>query len=499
MSAVSDRTRLGLEILGVGVVAGVLGDALLRAPPWGLNAFVCTAALVAGGWWLVRRHRVAVTRDALWLAGAALLVASNFVARDAPMLRAFDVVGLVILLALASLSLKGVALGGRQAWHYAHAGIASALAAWLGIFPLVGSDVTWSELPGEGRMRQVRGAALGAMLAFPLLLVFGGLFTSADAVFRGVVSNAIAIDFGDLLSHVVLFALWGALVAGYFRGALIRSLLPEGGGESRVALGIVPAATALGLVNLLFLVFVIVQLRYLFGGAALVATTGGLTYAEYARQGFFQLVTASALVLPLLSGADWLLRNEPLEHQRTFRHLATVLLLLLAVVMASALERMRLYVAAFGLSEIRLYSTAFMLYLAGVAAWFGWTALRGQRRRFAFGALVQGFVVLGGLHLINPDAFIVRANLARPAAVRPFDGLYAASLGADAVPALLDALPRLAPPEQCRVAGRLLRERTRLGDGDWRTWNLARVRARRLLNEQQGQLRALACAPPARS
>ena len=62
MSAVSERTRLGLDILGAATLAGVLGDALLRADPWGLNAFVCTVALVAGGWWLVRRHHVAATR-----------------------------------------------------------------------------------------------------------------------------------------------------------------------------------------------------------------------------------------------------------------------------------------------------------------------------------------------------------------------------------------------------------------------------------------------------
>jgi len=493
MSVVSERTRLGLDILAAATLAGIVGDALLRAVPWGLNAFVCTAALVAGGWWLVRRHRVAVTRDALWLGGAALLVASNFVARDAMMLHSFDVVGLIVLLAVASLSLKGVALRGRQAWRYVHAGIASALDAWLGVFPLVGRDVTWSELPSEGRMRQVRGAALGAALAFPLLVVFGGLFTSADSVFGTVVASAFDVDFGDLLSHVVLFAVWGALVAGYFRGALIRSLVPASEGESGLSLGIIPVATALGLVDLLFLVFVVIQLRYLFGGATLVLAAGGLTYAEYARRGFFELVTASALVLPLLTGADWLLRNQPAEHQRTFRQLATVLLVLLTVVMASALERMRLYVTAYGLSEIRLYSTAFMLYLAAVAAWFGWTTLRGHRRHFAFGALVQGFTVLGALHLVNPDALIVRTNLARPPAERPFDGWYAASLSADAVPLLLQALPRLDPSARCAVAAGLLKQRARLEHDDWRNWNFARRSARRLLRDHSAGLHAELC------
>ena len=493
MNTVSERTRLGLHILGVAGVMGALGDALLRAVPWGVNAFVCSAALVAAAWWLVRRHRVVVSRDAIWLGAAALLVASNFAARDAAMLRLFDTIGIAILLAVACLSLQGVALRGRHAWQYVHAGIASAVSAWVGLFPLVGADVVWSELPREGRMRHVRGAALGAALAFPVLVVFGGLFTSADSVFRTLVANAFAVDFGSVLSHIVVFALCGGLVAGYFRGALIRSVVPAAAGESGLSLGIIPVATALGLVDFLFLLFVVVQLRYLFGGATLVVAADGLTYAEYARRGFFELVTASALVLPLLTGADWLLRREPVEHQRTFRQLAMVLLLLLAVVMASALERMRLYVGAFGLSQIRLYSTAFMVYLTGVTAWFGWTTLRGRRGRFAFGALLQGFAVLGALHLANPDALIVRTNLAHPGSERPFDGWYAASLSADAVPPLLEALPRLDQATRCAVATGLRTQRGRLEQDDWRNWNFARSRARRLLQAHRDALRTDGC------
>ena len=497
MSAVSGRTRLGLEILGAGAALGIASDGLLRAIPWGLNALLCVTGLVTAAAWLVRRHRIAVSSDAPWLAAAALLVASNFVARDSSTLQAFDTIALVIVLAVAFLSMQGVGLRGRQAWHYVRAGFDAAVSAWIGVFPLVGRDVTWSELPLGGRLGQVRAAVLGGVLAFPLLIVFGGLFSSADAVFHDVVADLFAIDFGSVLGHLVLFGIFTALTAGYLRGALLRAApsrsLTEG--KSRLSLGMIPVATALALVNLVFLMFVVIQLRYLFGGAELIVTATGLTYAEYARRGFFELVTASSLVLPVLAGADWLVRNEAREHQRTFRQFAIVLLLLIAVVMASALARMRLYVGAFGLSEDRLYATAFMFYLAGVFAWFAWTTLRGQRRRFAFGALVQGFAMLGALHLANPDALIVRTNLARPGSERPFDGWYAASLSADAVPLLLEALPRLDGREQCGVAAGLGNRLRELERDDWRSWNFARARARRLLRSEHERLQAGPCQP----
>jgi hypothetical protein len=92
---------------------------------------------------------------------------------------------------------------------------------------------------------------------------------------------------------------------------------------------------------------------------------------------------------------------------------------------------------------------------------------------------------------LNPDAFIVRTNLARPAATRPFDAEYATTLGADAVPVLLDALPRLEPADQCIVASSLLK-RWYGKPRDWRTWNWSRSRAIRLVTGRAESLRAAA-------
>jgi hypothetical protein len=204
------------------------------------------------------------------------------------------------------------------------------------------------------------------------------------------------------------------------------------------------------------------------------------------------------LVLPIVLGADHLVSASTPGQVRVFRQLAGLLLALLAVIMISALRRMRLYVSAYGLTNDRLYATAFMILLIGVFAWFSWTVLRSQRQRFAFGALMQAFAVLAGLHVMNPDALIARTNLNRPVAERPFDAQYAASLSADAVPVLVAALPHLPPPDQCAVA-RVLLKRWGASDTDWRTWNWSRSRARRLVSEHADELRAMNSCPPLRS
>jgi hypothetical protein len=492
MNSVSSRTRLGLDILGVALVAGVAGDALLRATPWGLNALLCTGILVGGVVWLVHRHTLRPGPDAGWLGITALLLAAAFLRRDAAVLMRLDILALFITLCVAAASLQGERVRTWSLVDYLRTGVTATAGSIAGGILLLGRDVQWREFPRTDRLRTARAVLLGVVIAAPLLVIFAALFASADQVFGNVLGNLFAFDVTSVVSHTVLFCFWAAITAGYLRWSLLGRpiALPTAVEGGNVRLGLVPLTTALGLLIALFLLFDVVQLRYFFGGAALVQSTTGLTYAEYARQGFFQLVAASALVLPVLLGADFLTRGGPTALVHSFRRLAIVLLALLAVIMASALGRMRLYVDAFGLSEVRLYATAFMILLLGVFAWFAWTVLRGMRQRFGFGVLMQGLGVLAALHVMNPDAFIARTNLNRlhSSAERPFDAAYALSLSADAVPNLLDELPRLAAPDQ-RVLACGLVKRWNSDTVDWRTWNLSRAHARALITHNAATLR----------
>jgi len=489
MPVLSPRTRLGLEIAAAGVAGGIIGDALLRAMPWGLNVALGTTVLVGTGAWLVRRHHIKPGPDAAWLAITALLLGLAFLRRDAEMLTAFDAIALVGAFALAAATLQGEVIAQWYPLDLARGVITASAASIVGGFQLLLSDIQWNELPHDDRMRNVRRVLLGVALAAPVLLVFAALFASADQVFSNVLTNVFDFNLESVISHTFFMAFWGFLVAGYLRWCMLGRPVQGLTLDAKPITSVVPLATALGLLNTLFLLFVVVQLRYFFGGAALVEETSGLTYAEYARRGFFELMTASGLMLPILLGADELVRKGAAPQIRVVRQLSGLLLAFLAVIMVSALQRMRLYVAAFGLSEQRLYATAFMILLVGVFVWFVWTVLRGRRQRFVFGALMQGLAVLAGLHLLNPDAFIVKTNLNRPAAERPFDAKYALTLGGDAVPPLLTALPQLNQQDRCVVVHGLLK-RWDKADVDWRTWNWSRARARSLVRDQAGALRA---------
>lgn len=494
MNAVTlpSRSRLGVDVLAYGLALGIMGDLLLRAAPWGLNFSLWICALMGVGIWLVRRYQLPVSSDFSWLALSVVLCAVAFVRRDSQALQLIDMAALVGLLSLTALATQGGRIRLRGISTYLVATVLASAHAWFGTPRLLFSDSPWRDAQSGGRWKELRAIGLGLLVAAPLLLVFGGLFVSADAEFESLVKS-LQIDIPTLVSHVALTGVIGGLSAGALRGAVMSPPETAGIGErtSSPELRFTSAITALGALDLLFLIFVTLQLRYLFGGAAVIVETTRLTISEYARRGFFELVTASALVLPVLLVADWATLVEGPRQRRMFRVLAGALVALVGVLLVSALQRMLLYVQTFGLTELRLYTTAFMVWLGGVFVWFTLTVLRDERPRFAFGALAQALVVMGALHFANPDALIARVNLGRatrtlitgPYTSHPLDAAYLAStLSADAVPVLLEALPRLPAEEQAVVEDQL---RSRWGCGsdrsDWRSWNWSEWRARRLV------------------
>ncbi len=253
-------------------------------------------------------------------------------------------------------------------------------------------------------------------------------------------------------------------------------------------LGAVEVSVILGLMNLLFLSFVIVQVPYLFGGMELVQNTPDFKLAEYARRGFGELVTVSALVLPILLLGHWLIRKESRAAANLFRILAGTQIVLLFVIMASAVQRLVLLTGSlgYGMTTIRLYPMIFMTWLAIVFVWFGFTVLRGSRQHFAWGALWSAFLVLGATQVLNPDAFIVRTNIALMEHGRPFDATYNSRLSDDALPALMESFDDLTSEDKKTVlmnVGERFCEKSE--ESDLRSWNFSRWYASRALNEKE--------------
>lgn len=249
-------------------------------------------------------------------------------------------------------------------------------------------------------------------------------------------------------------------------------------------LGTVETVIILGLVNVLFLSFVVMQVPYLFGGMELVQNTPDFKLADYARRGFSELVTVAALVLPMLLLSHWLLRKDSKRLEGIFRIFAGIQIALLFVIMASAFQRLILLTGelGYGWTTVRFYPMVVMTWLAVVFLWFGLTVLRGRRNNFAWGALWSAIILLGATNLMNPHDFIARKNIQLMQQGREFDAYYNAGLSDDALPTIVEAFNELSQEDQVTAFQQLAWKNCRKQkETDLRSWNYSRDKASQTL------------------
>lgn len=524
-ATMSERMQRGLAITAVASVLGVLGNLLLRATPWGINVVLWCGAMVLGTLGLLRWQGIRAVGAGRGMIVPMLLFAACMAWRDSGVLFFLNAVGLGIALALAAFRTIRGELWRAGLVEYGAVVGRGVLALLQAPVQVLLRDIQWHHLPRGAWVGVLQAVARGVAIAIPILVVFGGLLMTADVIFADYLSTLFEIDIPALLSHLFLTGVFTWLSIAFLYqtvesddNPLARLTRP------RIAkLGVIEMGIVLGALDLLFLAFVTIQFRYFFGGAEyLIQQAVGLTYAEYARRGFFELVTVAALLLPLLLGTHWLMAgtDQSKASRRLFTGLASIAVVMIFVMITSGLMRMATYVQVFGLTESRVYSTAFMGWLAILFGWFALTVLRGHRPRFAGGALLTGFALILVLNILNPDGLIVRVNLARHVAsditdagmpsgpVGPvslwddgrlpratFDPIYLIALSGDAVPDLVASLRTLDPDHQCYIATQLLQRWTPPTEVDWRTWNWGRVQAWQAVQSARVQVSGCPSSP----
>jgi hypothetical protein len=468
------------------------GDALLRVTPWGYNiAIWCTLIAVAMAIAFTRLHRN-VGRDVAWLLLPFLAFAVALAVRDSPSLRALNLVGILVVCAMAMGRVQGGKVRIGSVRDYTMELVWTWLTAIGEVHNLFGKDIAWRELGGERRRAKVAAVGLGLAAAVPVLIVFGALLVSADDVFRSYVSRLCAWDVNSVCTSIALIPIFSWLCAALLRRMLIGTAAPAPrdvlSDDRRV--GITEVGIVLGSLDLMFLAFVVVQFKWFFGGDALVRSPIPLTYSQYAHHGVFELVTVCALALMLLLGAHWLVRQDSSAAIIVFRSLAATMVAMLFVIAASAWQRIVIYIDAYGLSVPRFWVAALIVWLAVVFLWFAATVLRGKADRFAFGAVASALLIVLSADIANPEACIVRVNIRQEN--RRFDAAYAAGLSADAIPELVADLPKLSAEHRGEVAARLILSHPASSQADFRTMNMSTGFAVDVLERDRARLSAWA-------
>ncbi|WP_370947907.1 DUF4153 domain-containing protein [Amycolatopsis sp. cg5] len=312
--------------------------------------------------------------------------------------------------------------------------------------------------------------ASAVFLTLALLAVFVPLLSSADATFAGVLSAVMPeVDGPGTVQWIFVFGLVGAASAG----ALFVLAAPPRPAEAKQhkVLHRVEWALPVGVLTVLFAGFVFVQLVALFGGDAYVLRTSGLTYAEYARGGFWQLSAITVLTLGVIVSALRWGSKETAQDRWWLRGVLTALSLLTLVIVASALSRMWTYQQAYGFTVLRLLvetcelwlGVVYLLMIAAV-----WKLDQAWLSRAAIGTAMAALLALA---VLDPERFVADRNIDRMEAGHGIDFSYLSTLSADVLP----AVERLPEPVRTTVRGPV---RAGIKADSWQEFNFSRMAGR---------------------
>jgi hypothetical protein len=470
---VDPKARTALAVLAAAALASLVVPGSRAGLGLTVASMAILAATVVGA--EGRRSRMSV---AMLVAAELLLLAP--IVRDATWLVTYD---LAIALAVAAAALSGASTwaGMGRAWTrlcgYVVRGPAAIARVCIGQLPVLGPE-------------SYTAIVRGGLLTLGLLTVFAALFASADGVFAHL--------FGSLSPDLAQWALparVGVAIVSVAIGGGLALLARRGEDEDRDGGGTAfdeliagsppserklrPAewAFALGALTALFAGFVAIQFVVFFGGQEHVVQTAGLTYSEYARQGFGQLLVVAGLVLAVVAGALRFSRTDTARQALLLHALLAGLCILTLVVLASAVHRLDLYVDVFGATRLRFIAAATCALIACVLVSVTVALFSPRRAWLAPTVVMTTALVAITATAMNPDGTIAGRNVDRFRSSGALDRSYNSSLSADATPALTELPPPLATDV-------LSRQRSRLAspDGVW-GFSEARRRARAALED----------------
>lgn len=246
------------------------------------------------------------------------------------------------------------------------------------------------------------------LIAIPVILIIIFLLSSADSVFGSIfseftkaISKMLEIKtINDLLGRLLVIAFTFVYIAGFII-AFARSEKQEETKEktSGIKLSDLTIKMLLVSLNIIYLLFSLIQFKYLFINAG---RTADFDYATYARTGFFQLMFVSFINFALLHICKKNKENNKL--------LKIMLIIFTIIIVISAAFRMHLYEQEYGYTYLRLF--VYFTLMTEILVLIPILARICGKKIDTFKSTIQIIVIMYVvLNFINIDKIIARNNI----------------------------------------------------------------------------------------
>ncbi len=304
--------------------------------------------------------------------------------------------------------------------------------------------------PKSIQYRKITKSLLGLGIAAMLLTIILPLLMASDAIFGSIFGNWFQ-NIAEELFKIIFRTVIAAFILAYTFGQLVRTEAPAKTllSQRRYPWDTLTVSVTLVCLNAVYAVFAFIQVKYLFIGTLL---PEGMTYAQYARSGFFQLVAVTALNMLVLLLIHHFAKPHPI-----LKGLLMFMILVTTLMGIAAFYRMHLYEMAYGFTLNRL-----LVYMFLIGEWFALLPIAigviNPRFKYLEWAAIAVISLYLGYNLINLDAFIASANFERYLAASTtasesmeIDLYYLSTLSKDATPVFDHYLPLLSEKDRLEL------------------------------------------------
>ena len=469
-----------ISIFSISVLLGILFDYFFYDKGLGIAFPLYILLIVFGLFGISYVYRKRIKKDALLLLIPLFFFSVMTAVRSSELLTFLNVVACIYLLLL----IADLCFDKKISNYLIRDYIVVPFTPFKFVTPFFKSVSELSSLKKESKDKKVSSQiVIGILISIPFLIIFILLFSSADLVFQKYMSDLVNINVeGETIVRILLVLLVSCAFVGAY--SYIFNVKKEviGSKERKLRIGSIESYILLGSVNLLFLIFISVQIAYLFGGQSNISSLG-FTYAQYARRGFFELIGVAVISFFLLFGLDRYIQREKGSGLRIFKILSSLLVVGVIVIMVSAFMRLLLYEDAYGFTTLRLYSHVFIIFLTVVFGLLIYKVLKnGKESNFSLGVFLSAILFLVGMNILNPDAFIAQKNIQRFNDGKKLDVYYLTTLSDDALPVTVKMLDISDESVKGEFAYYMYwKMQGRISSNNWQSFNISRNRAKEII------------------
>src|SRR5579875_1830837 len=416
--------------LGLCFLLGILAEEAFFRGTIGISYFLFIAAFYLVVFLWLRRNLFTHQRVGYLILCCIWLLAANYYLNDTKL---FYLLNILVIPGLVIFHLVLITCPRNLDWiksdfvNYLLAKLLDAVKFDVQFIFHIGSGVKRVE---EDKILIWKKVGIGVLISLPILIIVLKLLMTADTHFDvlmgGLPSWFQIMDVDAFIrTMIVLFCTFAFFGFMQVLGLKQRTVIKKNQNFQALQFDAIIAVTVLILINIVYLLFTVVQFKYFFGSAL----KNDYTFAVYARKGFFELLFVTVINLTVTIFILAFVKRPALILKRFVQILLTVLILSSSVMLCSAFLRLSMYEEAYGFTITRVLAHSFMIFLGVIFAYtliHIWLEKVSLFHFYIIAALLYYTVI----SVINLDGIVVEKNIQRYEMTGKIDIYYLKNLSA---------------------------------------------------------------------